>query len=241
MNRPIRAAALDSGGRFPNGHGTLDDPQADNRMADEAHTLTDYGNVAGNHYDKYASSNPIARALMNGFFGAFDELSGKAGPATAFEVGCGEGELSLRLLGRGVAVQGCDLEAESVAEANARSLAAGHGEPFAVRSIFDLTDGEITADLVVCCEVLEHLPDPRLGLERLAAQTMGHILLSVPREPIWRAMNCARGKYLGQLGNTPGHLQHWNRRGFVDLVSGYFDVIAVRTPLPWTMLLARPR
>jgi 2-polyprenyl-3-methyl-5-hydroxy-6-metoxy-1,4-benzoquinol methylase len=219
----------------------LDDPQADNRMADEAHTLTDYGNVAGNHYDKYASQNPIARALMNGFFGAFDELSGKAAARTAFEVGCGEGELSLRLLGRGVEVQGCDLEAQSVAEANARSLAAGHGERFAVRSIYDLADGEIAADLVVCCEVLEHLPDPRLGLERLAAQKMGHILLSVPREPIWRALNCARGKYLGALGNTPGHLQHWSQRGFREFVSTAFNIVELRSPLPWTMVLARPR
>lgn len=210
-------------------------------MADPTTKLTDYGNVAGNHYDKYASQNPIARALMNGFFGAFDELSGKAAPQSAFEIGCGEGELSLRLLGRGVAVRGCDLEAASVDEANARSRASGHGTRFAVRSIYDLADGEIVADLLVCCEVLEHLPDPRLGLERLAAQHAGHVLLSVPREPIWRALNCARGKYLSDFGNTPGHLQHWSRRGFVDLVSGYFRIIEVRSPLPWTMLLARPR
>jgi 2-polyprenyl-3-methyl-5-hydroxy-6-metoxy-1,4-benzoquinol methylase len=210
-------------------------------MADEAPTLTDYGNVAGNHYDKYASRNPIARALMNGFFGAFDELAARTGAATAFEVGCGEGELALRLLARGVEVQGCDLEADTVAEANARSLAAGHGERFAVRSIYDLAAGEIAADLLVCCEVLEHLPDPRLGLERLAAQRAEHILLSVPREPIWRALNCARGKYLGDLGNTPGHLQHWSRRGFVEFVSTAFDIIAVRSPLPWTMVLTQPR
>ena len=31
--------------------------------------------------------------------------------------------------------------------------------------------------------------------------------VSVPREPIWRAANMARGKYLGALGNTPGPRQ----------------------------------
>jgi hypothetical protein len=30
----------------------------------------------------------------------------------------------------------------------------------------------------------------------------------VPREPIWRIGNMARGRYLGDLGNTPGHIQH---------------------------------
>lgn len=210
-------------------------------MADPHPASPAYDNVAGNYYDKYASQNPIARALMNGFFGAFDELSSRTGAKTAFEVGCGEGELSLRLLGRSIDVRGCDLEGESVAEANARALAHGHGERFAVRSIYDLADGEIAADLIVCCEVLEHLPDPRAGLERLAAQRAEHFLMSVPREPIWRALNCARGKYLADLGNTPGHLQHWSRKGFLEFVGSAFDIIEVRSPLPWTMVLARPR
>ena len=30
--------------------------------------------VAGNVYDKYHTVNPIARFLMNGFMGAFDQL-----------------------------------------------------------------------------------------------------------------------------------------------------------------------
>lgn len=210
-------------------------------MAQPPSAVSDYDNVSGNYYDKYHSSNPIARALMNGFFGAFDVLAAQSGARSAFEVGCGEGELSLRLMGRGLDVRGCDLEADAVAIANAQGDAAGHPGRFAVRSIYDLADGEIAADLLVCCEVLEHLPDPRAGIARLAAQQMDHVLLSVPREPIWRVLNCARGKYLSDLGNTPGHLQHWSRRGFIDLVSRHFDIIAVRSPLPWTMVLARPR
>ncbi len=208
---------------------------------DKASPVADYGNVSGNYYDKYRSPNPIARALMNGFLGAFDALSSQTGARTAFEVGCGEGELSLRLLARGLEVHGCDLEADAVDEANAQSRAAGHGERFAVRSIYDLGDGEIAADLIVCCEVLEHLPDPRAGLARLAAQRTDHVLLSVPREPIWRVLNCARGKYLRDFGNTPGHLQHWSRSGFLALVGQYFAIREVRSPLPWTMLLACPR
>jgi len=61
----------------------------------------------------------------------------------------------------------------------------------------------------------------------------------VPREPIWRALNLARGKYVRDLGNTPGHLGHWSRRGFLELLGGRLEVVAVRTPLPWTMALCR--
>jgi hypothetical protein len=51
----------------------------------------------------------------------------------------------------------------------------------------------------------------------------------------------ARGKYFGTLGNTPGHIQHWSKNAFCALVSEYVDVVAVRSPLPWTMVLGRRR
>ncbi len=200
-----------------------------------------YGNVAGNNYDKYGSRNPIARALMNGFLGAFDDLVGKAAPRSAFEIGCGEGHLSLRLLRRGIETRGFDVEEDLVAGANRAAGAEGFGSPFGLDSVYDLGDRAIEADLILCCEVLEHLPDPERALQRIAAQGAAHVLLSVPREPIWRALNLARGKYAGQLGNTPGHIQHWSRKGFIDFVSRHLEPVEVRSPLPWTMLLCRPR
>ena len=39
-----------------------------------------------------------------------------------------------------------------------------------------------------------------------------HLLVSVPREPLWRALNMLRGAYWRALGNTPGHLNHWSKR-----------------------------
>ncbi len=97
------------------------------------------------------------------------------------------------------------------------------------------------APLVVCCEVLEHLDDPVRGVEILAALAQPYLLASVPREPLWRALNMARGKYLGALGNTPGHLNHWSRGGFLRVLERRFEVIEARTPLPWTMALCRRR
>jgi hypothetical protein len=49
----------------------------------------------------------------------------------------------------------------------------------------------------------------------------------------------ARGSYVSDLGNTPGHVNHWSRRGFVDLMSSLGEVVAVRSPLPWTIVLVR--
>jgi 2-polyprenyl-3-methyl-5-hydroxy-6-metoxy-1,4-benzoquinol methylase len=200
-----------------------------------------YANVAGNHYDKYGSSNPIARRLMSGFLGCFDRLAARTKARTAYEIGCGEGHLSLRLLQAGLAVRGSDLETSVVEEANRHVQAAGFDPTFTARDLYALTPEETGADLLVCCEVLEHLPDAETAVDVLARLARGHLLASVPREPLWRLLNMARGSYLADLGNTPGHLQHWSSRGFVALLSRRFEILEVARPLPWTMVLARPR
>lgn len=96
-------------------------------------------------------------------------------------------------------------------------------------------------DLVICCEVLEHLQRPAEGLAELARVARRHVLLSTPWEPVWRVLNVARGRYLGELGNTPGHVQHFGRRGLARLARTQLRLVAQRTPLPWTVLLGTPR
>jgi 2-polyprenyl-3-methyl-5-hydroxy-6-metoxy-1,4-benzoquinol methylase len=99
---------------------------------------------------------------------------------------------------------------------------------------------EDSAELIVCCEVLEHIEDPEAGLKALQKVTMQSLILSVPKEPLWRILNLARGKYITSWGNTPGHIQHWSKREFIQLVSKYFEVVEVRSPFPWTMVFCRP-
>lgn len=202
----------------------------------------DNAQPAGNYYDKYGTKNPIARALMAGFLNSFDALLARCGEAkTALEVGCGEGELSIRVAKRGIRVSGLDLSAEIVDEARRRSAAAGVTLSLRSDNIFNLQRDRDRADLIVCCEVMEHIEDPQSAVDRLH-EVCGHRLItSVPREPIWRIMNLMRGKYIRDLGNTPGHVQHWTTREFVKLIERRFRVIEVRTPLPWTMALCEPR
>lgn len=195
---------------------------------------------AGNYYDKYRTANPIARYLMQGFLGAFNSLAAKVPVASALEIGCGEGELSIRLARRGFGVSGCDISADIVEEARRRAADAGVEAKFWAQPIESIDETK-AAPLVVCCEVLEHLDDPARGVDTLARLARPHLIASVPREPIWRVLNLARGKYIADLGNTPGHVNHWSRRGFLDLLSRRFEIVDVRTPLPWTMALCRLR
>lgn len=198
--------------------------------------------IVGNAYDKYGSTNPIVRRVMAGFESAMAALVGQADPSSIHEVGCGEGFWVVRWTKEGLCARGSDVSGKVIELA--RENAARENLPstlFEIRSIYELVPERDAADLVVCSEVLEHLESPRMALEALRAVALRHALLSVPREPLWRALNLARGSYVSALGNTPGHVNHWSVRSFVALVSSHFHVIEVRTPPPWTMVLCRPR
>jgi 2-polyprenyl-3-methyl-5-hydroxy-6-metoxy-1,4-benzoquinol methylase len=195
---------------------------------------------AGNFYDKYNTRNPVARALMQGFLRSFGDLTALATPAgRAIEIGCGEGELSMRLARSGWRVEGCDIAVEAVEEARSRVTAAGLDIPLRVLDIREAAGAYQPAELVVCCEVLEHLEDTQAALNTLAGLSSRYLLVSVPREPVWRVLNMARGRYLGALGNTPGHIQHWSRAAFLEMLAARFEVVAMRSPLPWTLALCR--
>lgn len=43
-----------------------------------------------------------------------------------------------------------------------------------------------------------------------------YLILSVPREPLWKILNLIRGAHLPRLGDTLGHLQHWSRTEFLS-------------------------
>ena len=92
-------------------------------------------------------------------------------------------------------------------------------------------------DVATAIEVLEHVPEPEQTLAEMARVARGHLLVSVPREPLWRLLNMARGAYLRELGNTPGHVNHFSKATFVRLLSGYGEVVEVHSPFPWTMAL----
>lgn len=199
------------------------------------------GVVIGNTYDKYGSRNPIVKWIMKGFNSTLSDLVTKAKPESIHEVGCGEGYWVLHWNAQGVIARGCDFSRDVIAIARENAINLGLPTSlFESKSIYDLNSDQDSADLVVCCEVLEHLESPEAGLQALQRITRRSLIVSVPQEPLWCVLNLARGKYISRWGNTPGHVQHWSKGEFIQLVSKYFEVIETRSPLPWTMLFCRP-
>jgi SAM-dependent methyltransferase len=204
-------------------------------------TVDDTGVVTGNTYDKYGSSNPVVKRLMANFESTLAELFALTTPTALLDVGCGEGVL-IHEWAKQIAparVVGLDLEEASIqagwAERQADNLeyrimdVSQKGLPFA--------DGEF--DVATAIEVLEHVPDPADTVAEMARVASKWLLVSVPREPLWRGLNLARGAYWKTLGNTPGHINHWSKRSFVQLLSQHGEVVEARSPFPWTMLLVR--
>jgi 2-polyprenyl-3-methyl-5-hydroxy-6-metoxy-1,4-benzoquinol methylase len=198
----------------------------------------------GNTFDKYGSADAIVRRLMARFVRDADDLVARAaGPASIeslLDVGCGEGVLTERWAARldPARVVGVDLDDPSLrTEWDGR--AGRENLRFAAMRAEHLRFCDDAFELVAATEVLEHLPDPGAALAEMARVAARWLLVSVPREPLWRALNLARGAYVGALGNTPGHLNHWTPAAFRRLVGGYGEIVDARAPLPWTMLLVR--
>jgi ubiquinone/menaquinone biosynthesis C-methylase UbiE len=198
------------------------------------------GIVIGNTTPKYTARNPAVRWLTNRWVAnlenAFNwiDRDPQGAPKRALEVGCGEGVIASKLQERFDEVVALDLPDAGLR----REWQAYEGPRFLHADAHALPFEDDQFDLVVAVEVLEHLTDPLEGLHELARVGRRHLVVSVPREPVFRSCNLVAGRYVRNLGNTPGHLHHWSKRGFQRMVASVATVREVTSPFPWTTIWA---
>lgn len=191
---------------------------------------TDYGNL-----QKHLNPNPLQRFLLRRFQRRVAELVRRSGARNVLDAGCGEGFLLqyLREDGCAARMSGIDNSLPALRWA-VETLPAAR---LALADVRELPFGDGSFDLVLCLEVLEHLPEPRRGLEELRRVSGGYCLLSVPHEPFFRAANFLRGKHLRAWGNDPEHLQNWTAGGFRRLVESVWRVDWFGLSFPWQIAL----
>lgn len=189
-----------------------------------------------NFKDKYVKTNAFTRKLIDNFYDKISRMVKDMEIETILEVGCGHGFSTQYLadIFKGRILEASEFEVDLIPEARTKNPQIRISQ----ESIYNLPRSDSSFDLIVSLEVLEHLDYPCRALEELKRVSNKYCLLSVPSEPIWRILNVARGKYLKSFGNTPGHINHWSRSGFIKFVGGYFHVEKIETPLPWTIILA---
>lgn len=188
------------------------------------------------NYEKFQTSNPVVRRLFDNFFRSVAEIVRSTEPARVLDAGCGEGE-TIQRLGAVLPhpVVGVDLNPGSVGFASERLPE----DEFSVGDVTDLDFPDGAFDLVLCLEVLEHLPVPGLAVEELGRVSSSDLILSVPHEPWFRLGSLARGKYLGGFGNHPEHVNHWNPSSFRDFLSESLEVVEIRRSTPWVIAHCR--
>jgi 2-polyprenyl-3-methyl-5-hydroxy-6-metoxy-1,4-benzoquinol methylase len=201
----------------------------------------DFQGPIGNATEKYAAGNPVTRRLLDRFLRELDRQLRQLAPATILDVGCGEGIVSerfARLLPQ-TRILGIDADTATLQDEWQRRRLDNLS--FETGSAYELQLEDNSFELVCAVEVLEHLERPRDALAEMARVSSRALLVSVPREPHWRISHFLAGRDVAQLGNTPGHINHWSKAGFGRLVADYGDVTELRSPFPWTVAVAKTR
>jgi trans-aconitate methyltransferase len=189
--------------------------------------------ITGNYFDKYGSENPFVRWVVGRYLETLYELL-EGNPFDAvLDAGCGEGAIVDRIIDRYAPrrVVGLDVDRDLV-DGLRRAYPAHR---FRVGTLQDYRDPD-PYDVVLCLEVLEHIPDYPAALAALARLTTPRLILSVPDEPFFRLANMARLRYLRRLGNTPGHVNNFTRRRFARILRDAFpdSTVTIRSSDIWT-------
>jgi SAM-dependent methyltransferase len=196
---------------------------------------TDHGNL-----QKHQNSNPLQKRLIDKFHQKIGALIQETAVTRLLDAGCGEGFGLNHLLEDGLNVDymGCDLSFSALKWGKANLLP---DLPAANADIHHLPFSDNAFPLVMCLEVLEHIPDSSLGLRELARVSSEYIVVSVPHEPFFRGSNFMRGKHLDRWGNDPEHLHTYSGQAFREMASGVVDILWHGYSFPWQMMLAKKR
>ena len=105
------------------------------------------------------------------------------GGESVLDAGCGTGGLCGFLEAEGIkSITGCDAEAEAITHGKEK----GRLKNAVVADVCKLPFGDSEFDLVVCSEVLEHVPDHQSGLREILRVSRGPVLITVPAHPyLW--------------------------------------------------------
>jgi SAM-dependent methyltransferase len=136
-------------------------------------------------------------------------------PRSVLDVGCAEGIVcrALHDLSWQNTWTGCDVRDAALRIA---SQIAPHAH-WTRANAFNLPFASAGFDLILCAEVLEHVPNPERALRELARVSRRWLLLSVPVEPLFRTLTWISRRL--RLGGDPGHVNFWTPTAFRAWVS----------------------
>jgi len=158
--------------------------------------------------------------------------------SSAIEIGCGEGHVTKHINDMGINIEGADLYGKIVDTARILHPSI----KFNVISLYELSNHNKSYDLVLATEVLEHLDDPERAIKEMIKSSQKYIFLSVPNDILFRLANIFRLRYLCDLGNTPGHVNHWSEVSFREFLERQrLSKIQLKCSTLWLMAICEVR
>ena len=129
----------------------------------------------------------------------------------ALDIGCGAGDLCETLAGKGFNVKGIDFSPEAIMLCQER---VKKNEPLKQKLTFqcaDLFDLRETFDLIIMCEVLEHVEQDKKFLEKIfqLLNPGGTLILSVPAHKEW----------FGPSDREVGHYRRYDKNELIHLLN----------------------
>lgn len=193
--------------------------------------------LSTDNYKKHTTKNPIQKFLIDNFIQTLIREVDKVHPQSILDVGCGEGFIleNLRQKKIGKELTGIDFSAHAIEIGKKLhpKISIQHG------NIYNLPFPADSFDLIICCEVLEHLEFPEKALIEIKRVTKNNCVISVPNEPWFMLANFLRGKNISRCGNDIEHIQNWSSRGISKLISKYFYITALKNPFPWSLVVVK--
>ncbi|MBU0647917.1 class I SAM-dependent methyltransferase [Patescibacteria group bacterium] len=178
----------------------------------------------------------MGRLLIDNFYQDLRNITEQIQYTNCLDVGCGEGYSTQRIFSfipPEVDFQASEYEKDLTKAIKSRNPSIKVFQ----EDIYNMQRPDNSLDLIFCLEVLEHLAHPQKALAELYRVCGNYLILSVPNEPLWRFLNICRLAYLSDWGNTPGHIHHWSENSLTQLVSEKFNIVDVKKPIPWIILL----
>jgi len=202
--------------------------------------------VNSNMHNKYLAGNKLIRFVSRLHMTSIIKLIAAIKdqePLTAASIGCGDSYVNAAILlscKNVQAITGLDIDRNSLKLSSIVYHQNNLDQTLVQGSIYSLPFKTGEFDLVICSEVIEHLENPSLALLELRRVANKYCLLSVPNDLVFRSANLVRLYYLQDMGNTPGHIQHFGIRSFVRFVRKYFRVLSIQLPAClWVVVLAQ--
>jgi SAM-dependent methyltransferase len=163
-----------------------------------------------NNLRKWEYSNVVYQRVLSRYLDRMAQHVRTLNPSTVLDAGCGEGYVYRGLQSRGVraAWEGVDASDGAVRFASARNPECR----WSVGDLRAMSQRSQSAELVLCSQVLEHIPQPERVRDELARVAARWLLISVPLEPVFRSI-CAVTVATG-IGQDPGHVNFWTPGAF---------------------------